>query len=209
MTPAPRTPTSTRKVALLSFVLGALCGACFPLLWARYSAAKDYTMPVDDDQNGVIDVEYDYRQGVLTETRHDRNQDGEVDYREGYDNGTIARAVGDDDFDGKPDNWISFSKGRLVRSERDTDRNGVPDVTMDYMFGVVHKGTWRPNDSKAVTKISIAPSAVLIAEYHDKNNDGIVDRITYYDKFGDIEREEVPATRLMMNEVGENAKPQK
>jgi hypothetical protein len=139
-----------------------------PDLWESYRDGRLEAREGDRDDDGVRDVFYRYRGESLSEEKHDANNDGQIDLVIVYQDRRRVRAHEDVDRDGRMDVWTSYAKGakdggaeHVIRIDRDVQGRGFADTFEIFEI----------RDGKAE----------IVRREEDRNGDGSVDVISFYE----------------------------
>ena len=180
--PSSATEAPGWKIAPGQIIVGIIAGV-IGCLFYQWCSQLGERIHYHHAPNGMIDKEWIYRDGELTEFRRDRNLDGAWDEWSHYKNGQIESAQNDNNFDGKSDETWFYSDGRLVRMEKDTDFNGMPDEFCTYKFGVISTVDFRPNGSKFSTERELYRNGVLVEILRGGDAEGNFKESVQYDPF--------------------------
>ncbi len=183
----------TKAVYLgLGLATGVIVGFAMAWCWNVYfGELGSYTSRIDNNSDGAPDAEYRYEQGILSQSLQDRNFDGQWDYWEWFNHHGIQRAEADNNFDGRVDAWLEYELGNLKQSRQDLDNNQEADAIHHYRFGVILLSMGRPNGSTNHAWVEFYREGSLWKEFRDRDGDGLLEHLTVYGWFGDMEYEEV------------------
>ena len=172
-----------------SCLIAGIClglGLCYGLRghFTRGPQAPGITQ-LDDNEDGRVDAEITYSNGVAIMLSRDRNFDGKWDYWEWYDQaGRVSRSECDDNFDGLVDGWVSYRFNRPLYSKHDLDANGIADVAVLYFDGLPAALLSRPNGRTNYMRVQLFEHGIVREEYSDASGSGLLDTVILYDAFG-------------------------
>lgn len=89
----------------------------------------------DTNNNGIIDVHIEYKNGLMSKVSRDKNEDGKPEYWSYYQGGVLEHSEIDANGDGKPDEWFYYVGKQVVRHDKDTNGDGKPDSNAAYKNG--------------------------------------------------------------------------
>jgi len=108
----------------------------------------------DKNQDGVIDIFYEYFEDGTYIELVDSNYDGEVDTRCRYDaNDTLTRCSYDQDFNKRFETVVEYEFGAAYREGVDVNNNQLYEIVFYYKSGVLFEGLKYYENQKGQRKI--------------------------------------------------------
>lgn len=167
--PAPVAPSRRWTSSLLAFCIGGAAGAL--LVWLSMAGPTQEGMPVDYDEDGIVDERPFFSGGRLVRVDTDRNRDGKPDMITHYQGQPANRGESDENFDGRMETRHRYVRNLWADSESDFDGDGATDYRIEANAGVVAREQWLGPEGVVVKQVLYRGGRAWISEL-DRDGDG-------------------------------------
>lgn len=141
----------------------------------------------DQNSDGIIDEEWIYKNGYISETKVDRNFDGKMDLIITYNRfGKIKMSISDDDFNSTFETTTYYKRGNAEVMAADTNGDGFKDLKTVYENGVGAEIHFINAETKNIKRIQKITPFKIYESQLDSNDDGILDTIHRYDEYEQV-----------------------
>jgi len=180
-------PPPFSKISLAQILFGLMVGAV--AMWTNQGGvppkpANPRMTHYHYAKNGMVDEEWEYKDGWLVRHMTDRNLDGSFDHWGYYDDeGNLSRTEDDNNFDGKADGIWRYSNNAVVGMEKDDDFNGVMDEFVTYKFRIPQQVDFKPNGSTFTTVREFLSNGIVTEIWFGGDSNGNFKEKVTYDPF--------------------------